>query len=358
MFFLFLGMSALVLGAELLVRYAAKLALGFGVRPLIIGLILVAYGTGAPEIAIMIDGMLEEHSTIGIGNVIGTNILNILLILGFCALIAPIDIAQKLVKIDVSIMIVISAVFYIMAIDGMISLVDGWILLAGLIGYTVFTFMESRNERPEIENEYAQEFGQGTTRVSLGGRFLYILFIFMGIALIVIGAHLTVIHASVLARSLGVSELIIGLTIIAIGTSLPEIVTAIMAMIRKEPDIATGMIVGSNIANILGVLGISIVVLQTPIPVPEAALNFDLPFMLIVSIVCFPIFLSGYKIERWEGAVLLILFALYMTYVFLNSSHHDSLPKINAILLIFSLPLIFATIVTLFKQNFQKDRKA
>ena len=254
LFFIF-GLLLLIAGAELLVRGASRLAASFGVSPLIIGLTIVAIGTASPEIAVSLQAAVNGQADLTLGNVLGSNIFNILFILGVTSILAPIVIAKQLIRKDAPILLGISLLTFFFAMDGNISKIDGIILLIGLFTYFIFVIRESRKENKAIQNEYAQEYAEKEKRTSKNV-LLNILFIIIGLGLLVLGSNWLVQSAVQIAQALGVSELVIGLTIVAIRTSLPEVATSVIAALKKESDIAVGNAIGSNIFNLLGVLGI------------------------------------------------------------------------------------------------------
>jgi cation:H+ antiporter len=341
------GLGLLVIGAEFLVRGASRFAAAVGVSPLVIGLTVVAFGTSAPEMAVSMQSALVGQADIALGNVVGSNILNVLFILGISALIAPLVVSQQLVRLDVPLMIGVSLLLLVLALDGKIGRLDGLLLFAGIVAYTVFTVHQSRAESEQIKAEYAQEFG--TLQVITGRQVIVQLsLIIVGLALLVLGSRWLVKGAVEFATWLGVSELIVGLTIVAAGTSLPEVATSIIASLRGERDIAVGNVVGSNIFNILAVLGLSSLVAPDGVNVSPAALRFDLPVMVAVAIACLPILFTGNLIARWEGALFLGYYFAYTLYLILAAAQHDALPAFSTVMLEFVLPLTVVTLLVVF----------
>lgn len=351
------GLALLIVGAEILVRGASRLAAAFGISPLVIGLTVVAFGTSSPELAVSVQSALAGQADIAMGNVVGSNIFNVLFILGISALIIPLVVAQQLVRLDVPIMIGVSVLVYLLGLNGQISRLEGAILFAGIIAYTTFLIRQSRKENKEVQEEYAQEFGGGKPR-SAGQYLLNLVLVVAGLALLVLGARWLVDSAVTIARALGVSELIIGLTIVAAGTSMPEVATSIIAAIRGERDIAVGNVVGSNIFNILAVLGLSSLLAPNGIAVSPPALAFDIPVMIAVAIACLPIFFTGFKIARWEGAVFLGYYAAYVLYLILDATQHDALPLFSTVMLLFVVPLTVLTLVVLVVRERRARRSA
>jgi cation:H+ antiporter len=324
-----LGLIVLVAGAELLVRGSSRLAAAFGVSPLVIGLTIVALGTASPEIAVSIQAATTGQGDITIGNVIGSNIFNILVVLGISAIVAPVIIAQQLIRLDVPIMIGISLLTYFLVLDGMLSFVDGAILFIGVVAYTIFSLRQSRKESDEVKQEYAQEFAKKEPS-TLPNILRYIFFIAAGLGLLVLGARWLVDSASTIAEALGVSQLIIGLTIVAIGTSLPEVATSLVAALKGESDIAVGNAVGSNIFNLLGVLGVAGLVAPEGIHVAAEVLRFDFLVMLFVALISLPIFYVDSIISRFEGCVLFSYYVVYTIYIILNAINSAALPAYTA----------------------------
>lgn len=300
------GFIILTLGAEALVRGASSIALRLGITPLIIGLTIVAFGTSAPELAVSVKSALAGNSGIALGNVIGSNIANIGLILAITALIRPIQVQSQVVKRDIPLMILASMLFWGLLLDGELSLIDGVILLSLLFGYLTFSYISSKNSNDEEEIE------AGPNNPLLSG-----LFILVGISMLVGGGILFVNGAVDLAKTFGVSEVIIGLTIVAIGTSMPELVTSVIAALKGQSDIAIGNVVGSNLFNILGILGV------TAIVHPVSSLGFqpfDFMVMLALAVVILPFAWTGLRIGRREGSVLLLTYLGYMGYLINQAS--------------------------------------
>ena len=340
------GFILLVVGAEFLVRGASKVAALFGISPLVIGLTVVAYGTSTPELAVSIQAGLAGAADIAVANVVGSNIFNILFILGLCAVIQPLIVAQQLVRLDVPLMIGLSVLTILFALDGRINWYDGLIFVVGLVIYNVWAIRKSRQESAAVKAEYEQEYGAQTaprlTAWEIGKNAAFIL---GGLAVLVVGSRWLIDGSVALAKFWGVSDMIIGLTIVAAGTSLPEVATSVIATIRNERDIAIGNVVGSNIYNMLAILGIAGVVTPGGLVVAPAMLNFDLIVMAAVAFACLPIFFSGYSIARWEGAVFFGGYLAYTAYLVLDATQHDALPMFSNTMLFFVLPLVALTLV-------------
>jgi cation:H+ antiporter len=348
------GLAALVAGAELLVRGASKLALSFGISPLVVGLTVVAFGTSSPEMAVSVQSAWSGQVDIALGNVVGSNIFNVLFILGLSSLIVPLVVAQQLIRQEVPIMIGVSLLLFALAWDGGISRWDGGLLAALLIAYTVFVIRQSRRETRAVAEEYAQEFGDGNVWNSRWP--VQLLLIAGGLVLLVAGSNWLVDAAVVFAKQLGVSELVIGLTIVAAGTSMPEVATSVIAAIRGERDIAVGNVVGSNTFNILSVLGLSALVAPASLTVPQAMLSFDLPVMIAVALACLPIFFTGNLIARWEGALFLAYYAAYTVYLVLAVQHHDMLDRFGLVMTAAVLPLTAVTLCVIAWREWRAQR--
>lgn len=342
--FLILGMIILIIGAELFVRGASKMAAILGISPLVVGLTVVAFGTSSPEIAVGLQASLAGNPGVAIGNVIGSNITNVLLILGLSAVIMPLTVASRLIRFDVPIMIGVSILFLIFSLSGGIGRIEGLFFLLLAIGYTSFVVIASRKESKAVRTKYEKEFGPSESSGIKTWTF-NISLILLGLGGLVVGADWLVESAVALSRALGISDLIIGLTVVAVGTSLPEIATSVIATIRGEREIVIGNIIGSNIYNILLVLGSVSLITPGGLPVPSAALNFDIPVMLAVAIACLPIFITDDSITRWEGFLFLGYYIAYILYLVLAAQQHAVLPFFNTIMLTFVIPL---TVLTLF----------
>lgn len=318
------GMAVLVVGAEALVRGASRLAAAAGVSSLVIGLTVVAYGTSAPEMAVSVQSALSGAGEVAIGNVVGSNIFNTLAILGLSALFGGLVVHQRLVRVDVPLLLAVTGATWWMAADGVISVGEGWVLLAGIVGYSALAYFLGRREPEAIVAEYDEAFGVSATagsRTWPGAVGLVLL----GLGALVAGAHLLVVGATAVAADLGVSDLIIGLTIVAAGTSLPELATSVVATRRGERDIAVGNIVGSNIFNLLAVLGASAVA-SGGLSVPPASVATDWPVMLLVTLVALPALALGLSVRRWEGCLLLLGYVGYIVYLALDATASPAAP--------------------------------
>ncbi len=344
LFWVGIGLVLLVAGADALVRGASRLALSFGISPLVVGLTVVAFGTSAPEMAVSVGAAHSGNVDIAIGNIVGSNIFNVLFILGAAAVIAPLVVNAQLIRQEVPVMIGATLLLFLLSSDLGISRVDGAVLFGLLIAYTVFLVVQSRRQTSATRAEYAEAV-EGLVPGETGGHrardFGYVV---GGLALLVLGAQTLVGAAVTIAALLGVPQLIVGLTIVAAGTSLPEVATSIVATIRGERDIAVGNVVGSNTFNLLGVAGLSSLVAPGDLPVPSSALAFDLPVMTAVAVACLPVFFTGRTIARWEGAVFLGYYVAYTAYLVLAMQRHEATEAFSDAMLGFVLPLTLLTL--------------
>jgi cation:H+ antiporter len=348
------GLVALLAGAELLVRGASRLALRFGVSPLVIGLTVVAFGTSSPELAVSVQSGLAGQADIAVANVVGSNIFNVLAVLGPTAMIAPLVVRQQLVHFEVPIVLGLSVLVLVMALDGRIGPFDGLLLVAGLIAYTAVVLRRTRREAAAVKSEYAKEFGVAASGW-LARLTVQVVCVLGGLGLLVLGATWLVDSAVSIARALEISEAVIGLTVVAAGTSLPELATSVVAALRREPDIAVGNVVGSGVFNLLGILGIAALVTPGGLSVAPALLSFDLLVMIAVAFACLPIIGTGHRIARWEGALFLGYYVVYVTYLILAATQHDALHGFSSTMLGFVLPLTGVTLLVLWAQRRSRE---
>ncbi|HSC00487.1 MAG TPA: calcium/sodium antiporter [Burkholderiaceae bacterium] len=335
------GLTLLVLGAEFLVRGASKLALSAGISPLVVGLTVVAFGTSSPELAVSVQAAVSGRNDLAVGNVVGSNIFNVLFILGASALISRLVVARQLVRQEVPVMIGVSLLLLLLCMDARVGRVDGALLVALLLGYTVLVTVQSRRE---LKTQAGAVEAGGDDAGWDRHLAMQVLLVVGGLGLLVLGANWLVEAAVAIAKVLGVSELVIGLTILAAGTSLPEVATSILAAMRGQRDIAVGNVVGSNIFNILGVLGISAVAASQGLMVAPAMVAFDIPVMMAVAVACLPVFFTGHLIARWEGALFVALYAAYTMYLILAARQHDALDTFGAAMIFVVLPLVSLTL--------------
>jgi cation:H+ antiporter len=337
------GLIALIAGAELLVRGAGKLAMSFGISPLVVGLTVVAFGTSSPEVAVSVGAALEGRVDIAIGNVVGSNIFNVLFILGISAMITPLLVNVQIIRQEVPIMIGASLLLLAFGLDGKISFLDAAFLFGLLITYIVFLVVQSRRASKADQEAGTEEIDMSSTWDRHWS--VQVLLIIAGLALLVLGSNWLVDAATAFAKALGVSDLVIGLTIVAAGTSMPEVATSILAAIRGQRDIAIGNVVGSNTFNILGCLGIAGMVAPDGLPLAASLMNFDIWVMLAVAFACLPVFMTGREIARWEGAVFLLYYIAYTAYLILASQEHDALGRFSAVMLGFVVPITIVTLI-------------
>ena len=343
--FLIVGLVLLVYSADFLVKGAANIAAALGISPLIVGLTVVAFGTSAPELAVSVMSAFKGQADIAVGNVVGSNIFNVLLILGVSALIIPLTVNAQLVRFDVPVMILVSVLLYFLSMDGLISRVDGIILFVLLLGYVAFLLRLSKKEKDAgVLSEFEQEYGKPAEDPKWMKN---LAFVIGGVAGLVVGSDRLVYGAVFIAKHFGVSELIIGLTIISAGTSLPEVATSVVAALKGERDIAVGNVVGSNIFNILTVLGISSIVAPSGVAVAQAALDFDMLFMIAIAIAALPVFFHGYRIGRTNGFFFLAFYVAYVIYLILGAQGHDGFPAYRQVMLFYVAPATAVVLASL-----------
>lgn len=325
---LIIGLVALTFGAEWLVRGASQLALRIGISPLVVGLTVVAFGTSAPEMVVSVGAAVKGQTDVSVGNVVGSNICNMLLILGLTATITPLAVDRQLVRFDLPLLILVTLVASALCLDTNLSRWEGIGLFCGLLAYTSWSIIASRKKtkqdaaaadakaesESESENTLPPEV-PSEIEPGLVGLLKNIFFLGAGLTLLILGANWFIDSAIVIARYFGVSELIIGLTLVAVGTSLPEVATSVVAAIRGERDIAAGNVIGSNMFNLLGVLGMTAAVAEDGIPVAIGVINRDILLMVVITLLCWPVFWSGHRIARLEGGIFLLLYLSYLAYL-------------------------------------------
>ncbi|TWT54918.1 Inner membrane protein YrbG [Rubripirellula amarantea] len=317
---LLLGLVVLVVGAELLVRGAVTLAEVARISPLVIGLTVVAFGTSAPELAVSTVSSLKGDSAIALGNVVGSNLFNVLLILGISSVIVPLSVSSQLVRLDVPIMIGVSVLAWLAALNGKIERWEGIGMLLIFAGYTGWLIRSGRNE-----SHSANPDSEPAARVTWTKLVANVALLAIGLAMLVWGAKLLVDSATAIARAFGVSDIVIGLTIVAAGTSLPELATSIVAAAKGQRDIAVGNVVGSNVFNLLMVLATASVVSGTGVPVASQVIWFDFVVMVMSACLCWPMFFSHATVSRTEG---LLLVTLYLAYTLLLIAESQSWPGV------------------------------
>ena len=352
---LVVGVVCLVGGAELLVKGAATIASKLGIAPVVIGLTVVAFGTSAPELAVSVSAAFGGNADVAFGNVVGSNIGNILLILGASAVVGGLAVQQRIIRFDIPLLIVVSVVALLMSLDNNIGRIDGIILFAGVVVYVGWLVREARGERTDVVEEYTE-----SVETIEGGAlerplWFNLMLVAAGLVVLVVGSQLLVNGATDIAESAGVSDLVIGLTVVAIGTSLPELATSILAAFRGQRDIAVGNVIGSNLFNLMSVLGLSAIVSNDGIPVSDVSLRLDFPVMLAATIVLVPIVWNGFQIKRWEGFVLIGFYAVYVAYLVLDASDSSAADVVGPAALIVA-PLVALTFGVTGFQGWRRHR--
>jgi len=310
------GLFVMIVGAELLVRGGSALAARLNIPPVVVGLTIVALGTSAPELAIGIGASVQGNGPLAIGNIAGTNVVNLLLILGLSAAMRPLQIGLQTIRLDLPAMVVAAVAMFIMSLDGSLSRLDGVILLVIGVVYSVLVVRSALHESRAIRAAYAEEFGvekYGPRVDVMMAREASMLI--GGIVIVVLGADWLVDGGVSLANIWGVSDAFIGLTIVAIGTSAPELVTTVVSTLKNQRDIAIGNLLGSSTYNIAFILGVTCLVPPEGISVSNELLFIDIPVMIAAVVLCVPVFMSGRRVSRLEGILFVAAFAAYMTYL-------------------------------------------
>ncbi|MFE3460100.1 calcium/sodium antiporter [Nocardiopsis aegyptia] len=362
------GLALLVVGGESLVRGAGSLARKLGMSSLVVGLTVVSFTTSAPELAVSTDAALSGYPGLAVGNVVGSNIANILLVLGASALFVPLAVNSQVVRADIPVMAGLSVLVLLMALDGSLGRVEGAILLAALVVYVTVTVLVSRRRAaagsasPTDADSTDPSSDAGTDGPGRGAArprplLMDVALVVLGAALLVAGARLLVYGASAIATALGVSDLLVGLTVVAVGTSLPELVTSVVAVMRGERDMAVGNIVGSNVFNIGAVLGLTAIISPEGIAVASAALRFDLPIMVAVALVLLPIALTRLDVARWEGALLVGFYVAYLAYLVVEATEHAALGPFSAAMLWFVIPLTVVWLLSVMVHELRTRRR-
>lgn len=313
------GLVVLVIGAELLVRSGTRLAMQLGISPVVIGLTIVALGTSTPELAVGIDAVLSGSGDLAIGNIAGTNVVNILLILGLSALIHPLALRAATLWLDLPMIVAASLLLLAMAWDGRLTRIEGIALVAVALAYTVAIVLVARRESLAVKTRFAGALPDSPPVFSetRSNTLRDIVILAASIVILVVSADWLVDGAVDLARIWNVSDEFIGLTIIAIGTSAPELVTTVISTIRRQRDIAIGNLLGSSVYNILFILGLTCIV-PAETPVARSLIEVDIPVMAAVALVCIPVFISGRQISRVEGGLFVAAYLTYVTYLVIS----------------------------------------
>jgi cation:H+ antiporter len=311
------GLTALYFGAGWLVRGSARLARAHGVSPVVVGLTIVAFGTSTPELVVSVLAAVRDQADLAVGNVVGSNIANVAVILGLSALLSPFTVALRLLAREIPLMIMVTLALPLLALDGTLGRLEGAVLLLAFGAFIVFVLRSAGGETPAVAAEY-EEFETAEALIaSVGPAATNYLLIGAGLAGLLIGAHALVESAVFFAEAMGVSQIVIGLTIVAIGTSLPELATSLVAAARGEGDIALGNAVGSNMFNLLAILGTAAAI--RPIEVAPALLTFEIPVMVLTSVLLLPLALTRRRVERWEGGVLLSIYVVFIALLILRA---------------------------------------
>ena len=307
------GIAALYFGAEWLVRGGAGLARRAGLSPLAIGLTVISLATSAPELGVSLQAALDGKDAVAVGNVLGSNVANIGLILGIAAVIMPISVATRVVKLDLPLLALVSGLLTWALWDGQVGRIEGAALAAGLVGYVSMTVVLARREGAKADRDADAELPPpaGSAWIELG-------LIAAGIVLLTVGSWALVEGAVYIARAAGLSDAVIGLTVVAFGTSLPELAATVVAATHGEGDMAVGNVVGSNMFNSLGIIGVTSSVMPLDVSAEGPALHADLCVMLAAAIVLLPLMRTGFRVSRWEGALLLVAYGGYVIWLFLR----------------------------------------
>ncbi len=326
------GVAALAGGGDVLVRGASGLARSLGIPPLVVGLTVVSFATSAPELAVTLQAAVGGNPGIAVGNVVGSNIANILLILGICALVLPLSVRVQMIRTDIPVMIVFAVGALLLALDGSVGRLDGGLLVLALVVYVAVTVVVARRR---------QDAGVASAQIGAApaSPWLAIGLVAVGVALLVIGARLLVVAASDIASAFGMSDLVIGLTVVSVGTSLPELAASLVAAVRGERDLAVGNVVGSCLFNIGAVFGLTGFIVSGGVPVATAAVRLDFPVMVAVSLVLVPVAFTGMAVARWEGGLFTAYYAAYVAYVLLEATEHDAVEPFSGVMLGFVIPI-------------------
>jgi cation:H+ antiporter len=362
--YLLAGLAVLAAGGEVLVRGATGLARSFGIPAFVVGLIIVSVATSAPELAVTLQATLDGSPGLAVGNVVGSNIANILLILGVCAVALPLAVNSRLIRTDIPVTVALSALTLVLALDGLIGRFDGGVLLIGLTVYVAATLIVARRRswaKQVSYSEQAVDSDKVHVEVSAVRRrpLLGLGLVAAGVAMLVIGARLLVAGATDIAVAMGVSDLVIGLTVVAIGTSLPELAASVVAVLRGQRDLAVGNLVGSCLFNLGGVLGLAGVIAPEGVPVAPAAIRLDLPIMIAVALTLVPVAFTGYAISRWEGAMFVAFYAAYVTYVLLDATGHDAVGRFSGVMLGFVIPItaVWLALLVVHEVGVRRERR-
>lgn len=348
-----IGLLVLVVGAETLVRGAKRLGALAGLSPLVVGLTIVSFATTAPEATVSIVAAASGRGGLAIGNVLGSNIFNILVVVGVAAVIGGLPVTLRTVRQDIPVLIAATGTTFLFSLDGRLRVWEGVVLLGGLASYVAFTIYQSRREalggpgsprRPNRRGAALFDLAVGLTIVVVGA------------GMLVVGSRLFVDSASGIARSIGVSELVIGLTLVAAGTSAPELTTSVVAAVRKETDVAVGNAIGASIINLLWITGMATVIGRPALPVPDPAVRFDFPIATAVALATLPLAFTGSRIRRWEGAFLLLFYLSYVLVLILDAFDRKAVEPVSSIVLAYVIPLVGLTALAVAWRIYRPER--
>ena len=312
--FLGLGLALLFVGADILIRGATGIARQFGVSTLVVGLTVVAFGTSAPELFVSVNAAWRGVADLAVGNVIGSNIFNILMIIGLSSLIAPMEVQSAVIRRDMPIMLAVLVLFYLAGMNGVIGRLEGGGLFIGILSYVYYNYrIATHSEIHELANEDLEQADDSSTNFSLQRNLLFVGF---GLIAMVFGSNWIVENATVIAKAFHVSDLVIGITLVAIGTSLPEVATTVVAAYRHESDLALGNGIGSNVFNVLAVIGLTGLIL--PLTVSQRAIEIDMPFMLISCFAVWPLMMFRRRLGRFEGLAMVAVYGAYVASLFVG----------------------------------------
>lgn len=342
------GLVGLLIGGHFVVDGASRIGARFGLSPMVIGLTIVAAGTSAPELAVVSQSIIADDTELAVGSIIGSNIANVLLVLGLAATFGAIQVTNRVVRVDIPIMIGASMTLLLMSLDGKLTRVEGVALFVGLLAFVVWTLRAA--PKAEAETGEVGELGDGSSGVSEADgsddqpMLVSIVALLGGIGALALAARFVVAGAEEIAINLGVPELIVGLTIVALGTSAPEIVTTVIAALKGRRDLAVGNAVGSNIFNILLVLGATSALAPDGIAIGTDAVELDLPILVAAAVACLPMVFWDNRLDRWEGGVFVAYYVAYLVFLVLDATGHRAANPFAFVLLAFVMPLTAVTI--------------
>ncbi|MFA5710184.1 calcium/sodium antiporter [Mycolicibacterium sp.] len=315
-----IGLIALVVGSEWLVKGGSRLASGLGISPILVGLTVVSIGTSMPELAVGLRAAASGNGSLAVGNIAGTNIVNVLLILGLSALIRPLSLHLRTPKLDLPMMTAAALLLWLLAADGTLAMSGGAVLTVAALLYTAVLIVSARRESQSVQAEFADEYATPVIGRSRGAMARELALLLVGIVVVVIGADWLVGGAVGVAQTSGVSDAFIGLTVVAIGTSAPELATTLVATFRGERDIAIGNLLGSSVYNILLILGLTVLGAGRPLHLDPDLVRIDIPLMALVALVCIPIFLTGRRVSRREGGAMVAAYLAYLTFLVISQT--------------------------------------